>query len=265
MQLIHALLISTTASLVAGHAALVTVGTKNGLGVTKTTNLGTGDAIRVSTQDPCGPNVNLASLSADDATPLNSDGTLSMSVFQVNGDGAGPFNVAIDTTGTGKSFDTPVDVTTQVPGTNGVSGASEEAFPLDVKVSTNVACTGGTTGNLCLVQVKNPSGFGGCGVIQQGAASRRAAKTAPNRITPSASGQDSAPPSPPPSPPPPPPPPPPPAASAKAKGKDDKKGKKGGDKKGGKKDDKKKADDKKTSQPSSKANADDKSTDKKCD
>jgi len=250
MQLIHALVISATASLVAGHAALVQVGTKNGLGVTKTTNLGTGDAIRVSTQDPCGPNVNLASLSADDATPLNSDGTLSMSVFQVNGDGAGPFNVAIDTTGTGKSFDTPVDITTQVPGTNGVSGASEEAFPLDIKVSTNVACTGGTTGNLCLVQVKNPSGFGGCGVIQQGAAARRAAKTAPNRITPPASGQDNTP--------------PPPAASVKAKGKDDKKDK-GGDKKGSKKDDKKKSDDKKTSQASSKAKGDDKSTDEKCD
>jgi hypothetical protein len=182
MQLIRTFLISLAATLVAGHASLVTVGDKPALGVKKTTGLSPANAIRVSSQNPCGPNVKLASLSAADATALNADGTLSMSVFQINGDGAGPFNVAIDASGTGKSFNTPADITTQVPGKNGISNAADKAFPLNIKVPAGVACAGGTTGNLCLVQVKNRSGFGGCGVIQQGAAARRAAKTAPNRV-----------------------------------------------------------------------------------
>jgi hypothetical protein len=182
MHLIRTSLISLAATLVAGHASLVTVGDKPALGVKKTTGLSPANAIRVSSQNPCGPNVKLASLSAADATALNADGTLSMSVFQINGDGAGPFNVAIDASGTGKSFNTPADVTTQVPGKNGVSNAANKAFPLDIKVPAGVACSGGTSGNLCLVQVKNRSGFGGCGVIQQGAAARRAAKTARNRV-----------------------------------------------------------------------------------
>src|SRR5271169_2670294 len=62
-----------------------------------------------------------------------------------------------------------------------VSNAKSKAFPLNIKVPTNVACTGGSTGNLCLLQVKNPSGFGGGGLNQQGAmarTARRGAKTA---------------------------------------------------------------------------------------
>jgi hypothetical protein len=174
-------LFSIAASLVAGHAALVRVGSKLGLGVTKTTDLGTGDAIHVSTQSPCGPNVDLSTLSANDAAPLGNDGSLNMSVFQINTDGAGPFNVLIDAGATGEHFNTSADVTTQVPGNNGISNGGGNAFPLNIKLPTSVACTGGSTGNFCLVQVQNPNGFGGCGLIQQGAALRRQAKTAPNR------------------------------------------------------------------------------------
>jgi Egh16-like virulence factor len=189
MQLFWTTFFLTAASLVAGHAALVQVGTQPGLGVTKSSGLGLGDAIRVSSQDPCGPNVDIASLSSDSAVPLGSDGTLSMSVFQINGDGAGPFSVLLDSSASGKQFDTNVDVTTQVPGNNGISNAASEAFPLVVKVPTNVACKGGSTGNLCLVQVKNRSGFGGCGLIQQGAAARRATKTNKNRLPPAGGDQ----------------------------------------------------------------------------
>src|ERR1700737_1413586 len=143
MQLIRAVLIFISASLVAGHATLVTVGTQNGLGVKKTTNLGGGDAIRVSAKSPCGPKVKLSKITAANATALNADGTLSMSVFQINGDGAGPFNVKIDTGATGKTFNTAVNVTKQVPGKNGVSNAAGKAFPLDIKVPAGMVCTGG--------------------------------------------------------------------------------------------------------------------------
>jgi Egh16-like virulence factor len=167
MQLIHTILLSTTAALVAGHSALVEVGDKNALGVQKTTGLTPADAIRVSTADPCGTNVNLASLSATNATDLSSD-TLNMSVFVITPDGAGPFKVAIDTGATGKQLTTQADITTNVPGTNGVSSDVGKAFPLDVTIPPGTVCSGGQTKNLCLVQVKNPSGFGGCGLFELG-------------------------------------------------------------------------------------------------
>jgi hypothetical protein len=166
MQLVHIILLSTTASLVAGHAALVQVGDKSALGVQKTTGLTPADAIRVSTADPCGTNVNLASLSSTNAAVLNANSTLNMSLFQITADGAGPYKVAIDTGATGKQLTTQADITTNVPGTNGVSNGIGKSFPLDVTVPQGVACTGGATKNMCLVQVKNPSGFGGCGLFQ---------------------------------------------------------------------------------------------------
>lgn len=103
MQRLQISLFSIAAALRAGHAALVQIGTKLGLGVNKSTALDLGDAIRVSSANPCVPDVNLESLSSDSAAATNDDGTPSLSVFQVNGDGAGPFNVILDTSATGNN------------------------------------------------------------------------------------------------------------------------------------------------------------------
>lgn len=45
-------------------------------------------------------------------------GTVSMTVHQVNADGAGPYTCMVDPTGTGNSFQ-PMTVVTNVPGRNG--------------------------------------------------------------------------------------------------------------------------------------------------
>ena len=54
-------------------------------------------------------------------------GTVSMTIHQVNGDGAGPYTCEMDATGTGANFQ-PMTVTTQVPGKNSRSQAKAQDF-----------------------------------------------------------------------------------------------------------------------------------------
>jgi Egh16-like virulence factor len=88
-------------------------------------------------------------------------GSLSMTLHQVNGDGAGPYSCGISSDATGATFSN-LQVTTQVPGTNGVSGASNKDFPLVVSMPAGLQCTGTVAGqsNVCLVRCKNTSGGG---------------------------------------------------------------------------------------------------------
>lgn len=77
--------------------------------------------------------------------------TFSMTLHQVNGDGAGPYTCELDTTGTGNNFQ-PITVATNVPGKNGRSGARAEDFPLTVQMPSNVKLTGGPNGNMGLIR-----------------------------------------------------------------------------------------------------------------
>ncbi|KAI9137206.1 hypothetical protein BKA69DRAFT_1099244 [Paraphysoderma sedebokerense] len=91
---------------------------------------------------------------------------LTLTVHQVNGDGAGPFNCELDQTGTGKSFQN-LEVSTQVPGRNGRNRKGQKTdHPLVVQMPQNLACTGGADGNMCMVRCRNPiqgaGPFGGC-------------------------------------------------------------------------------------------------------
>lgn len=58
---------------------------------------------------------------------VSAGGELTMTVHQVNGDGAGPYTCMIDSTGTGAQWDA-IQVTTNVPGNNGRSQAKAEDF-----------------------------------------------------------------------------------------------------------------------------------------
>ena len=111
-----------------------------------------------------------ANIQADGGLPrVTPGGALTMTVRQVNGDGAGPYACSIDTTGTGAKF-APMVVTTQVPGTNGrSSNGGGKDFPLVATVPAGTKCTGtsGSTTGVCIVRCQNPAGpFGGCVPVQ---------------------------------------------------------------------------------------------------
>jgi len=99
------------------------------------------------------------------------DGSISMTLFQVNGDGAGPYVCEVSADASGKKFVT-MQVTKDVPGTKGKSNAKNTAFPLNVKLPKGTKCTGEK--NTCLIRCKNGNSqpFGGCAVVAQGAAKR---------------------------------------------------------------------------------------------
>ncbi|KAL3428213.1 hypothetical protein PVAG01_01722 [Phlyctema vagabunda] len=113
-------------------------------------------------------------------------GMVSMTLHQVNGDGAGPYECMIDATGTGNQW-TAMDVGTNVPGTNSRSKAKATDFPLTAKVAADQTCTGtmgGETG-ICMVKCMNSANagpFGGCVPVQMGAGNGTAAAAAKRQI-----------------------------------------------------------------------------------
>lgn len=116
---------------------------------------------------------------------MDANGQLSMTIHQVNGDGAGlvpsflpsgkslneprtcsPYTCAISTDATGTNF-VPMTVITNVPGRNSRSNARATPFPLVAQAPAGTTCTGGPQGNACIVRCRNgaPAGpFGGCAV-----------------------------------------------------------------------------------------------------
>ena len=95
-----------------------------------------------------------------------------MTLHQVNGDGAGPYECMIDSTGAGTQW-TAMQVTTNVPGTNSRSKAKATDFvsdrfmdqklfltsvqPLTVKIAADQTCTGiaGGMEGVCMVRCNN--------------------------------------------------------------------------------------------------------------
>ncbi|KAG9252565.1 uncharacterized protein F5Z01DRAFT_233646 [Emericellopsis atlantica] len=109
---------------------------------------------------------------ANDSLPMVSQGgELTMTLHQVNGDGAGPYVCMIDATGTGTNW-VAMDITQQVPGRRGRNNDGDTTdFPLSVKVAQDQMCMGNVAGmnNVCMVRCQNPRGpFGGCVPIQMG-------------------------------------------------------------------------------------------------
>ncbi|THG95016.1 hypothetical protein EW145_g8040 [Phellinidium pouzarii] len=92
------------------------------------------------------------------------DGTVSMTLHQVNQDGAGPYTCEVSTDATGASFAAMV-VSTDVPGKNSLSNAKATDFPLVAQMPAGTTCTGGANGDACLVRCRNAAlagPFGGC-------------------------------------------------------------------------------------------------------
>jgi hypothetical protein len=99
-------------------------------------------------------------------------GIVTMTLHQVNADGAGPYTCMVNADGTGESF-VEMQVTTQVPGRNGSNRATQKQdLPLAAQMPAGIQCTGTMNGanNVCMVRCQNNARagpFGGVVPVQQ--------------------------------------------------------------------------------------------------
>ncbi|KAF7439734.1 hypothetical protein PC9H_000070 [Pleurotus ostreatus] len=106
----------------------------------------------------------LAAASSAGLPSVAADGSVQMTLHQVNGDGAGPYSCQVSADATGQNFVT-MDVTQQVPGIASISLAKATPFPLVAQMPAGMTCTGGPTGDACIVRCRNVAiagPFGGC-------------------------------------------------------------------------------------------------------
>ncbi|KAK3938123.1 putative cell surface protein [Diplogelasinospora grovesii] len=112
------------------------------------------------------------------------DGTIKMVFHQINQDGAGPLEAAVDPTsgGTQASVFQTAEVTQDVPGVGfqGLSLATNTDFPLKVQMPAGMTCDGTIAGvqNVCVVRVRNGAAagpFGGSAAFTQSPAARKRA------------------------------------------------------------------------------------------
>lgn len=111
-------------------------------------------------------------LAAGQITKVKAGTPITVTIHQVNADGAGPYTCDMDPTGNtlGATGQTPLAVTNNVPGANGFSQAKTQDFNMTVTMPTSLNCTGGSTGNICTVRCRNNAlagPFGGCFAVQQ--------------------------------------------------------------------------------------------------
>jgi hypothetical protein len=116
---------------------------------------------------------------------VGADGTVEMTLHQINGDGAGPYTCGVSTDGTGQSF-VDMTVTTNVPGKNSRSRAKATDFALVAKMPAGASCTGGSDGQTCLIMCRNDANagpFGGCVAVTQATADAAAPAAAAGNAT----------------------------------------------------------------------------------
>lgn len=193
------------AELVAGHSAITNAkgnmgGQGKALGVVDTTprdgsrrNPDQQDSTRFknAAADQCGetlgggtndPATQVAAQLAEnggDMPQISAGGSVMMTLHQVNGDGAGPYECMIDSTGTGSQW-TKMQVTTNIPGQRSRSRAKATDFPLTAKVAADQTCTGTAGGmeGVCMVRCNNAARagpFGGCVPVQMAGTNATAA------------------------------------------------------------------------------------------
>ncbi|CCF46235.1 GEgh16 protein [Colletotrichum higginsianum] len=85
-------------------------------------------------------------LAAGQVTKVKAGGQLTVTIHQVNADGAGPFACDLDQTSNalGGSGQVPLEVTNNVPGANGFSQVKAQQFNVTVKLPADMKCTGGS-------------------------------------------------------------------------------------------------------------------------
>lgn len=120
----------------------------------------------------------------DSLPQVTPGGELSMTLHQVNSDGAGPYTCMINDDGTAETW-TPITVTQDVEGSRRGRNRDGETqdFPLNVAIPADQECTGTVAGqdNVCLVRCQNPARagpFGGVVPVQMAGAANATAPVA---------------------------------------------------------------------------------------
>lgn len=157
---------TTTLVLAIGLQVNAHAGVTPALGVSG--NLTRNQVKRPSASSPCGAGVNIAT-DINSATPVAADATGSFNAeavsFDKGLDGSRQVTAAVDPTGTGNSF------TALTVSTNGdLKPTSVGSQPIVAALPAGTTCTGGSSGNLCLVQFKTAGGFGNCVAVSQSGA-----------------------------------------------------------------------------------------------
>ncbi|PSS17109.1 hypothetical protein M430DRAFT_141894 [Amorphotheca resinae ATCC 22711] len=109
-------------------------------------------------------------LAAGAVTQVKAGTKMTVTIHQVNADGAGPYTCDLDQTSNAGIISQNLTVTNNIPGVNGLSQAKEQDFNITVEMPSNLACTGASTGNVCTVRCRNNAlagPFGGCFAVQQ--------------------------------------------------------------------------------------------------
>lgn len=109
-------------------------------------------------------------ISAKQVTQVEAGGELTVTIHQVNADGAGPYVCDLDESSNTNTNIQNLTVTNNVPGTNGLSQVKTQAFNITVKMPDDLNCFGASTGNICTVRCRNNAlagPFGGCFAVQQ--------------------------------------------------------------------------------------------------
>ncbi|KAI9609484.1 hypothetical protein H4Q26_007441 [Puccinia striiformis f. sp. tritici PST-130] len=103
----------------------------------------------------------------EDGVPsATEDGSISMSVYVHNPDGAGPYTCEFSSDATLQQLQ-PMSITTQIEGEKGTNPASKDfAYPLVANLPRDAICRGGAGGDTCIMRCINPLGFGSCAAIK---------------------------------------------------------------------------------------------------
>ncbi|CUA75987.1 hypothetical protein RSOLAG22IIIB_01991 [Rhizoctonia solani] len=188
-KLSTALFLFTAVSSVSAHGALVAVAGANGVngqgfGITDTSiirdkEIASGDAGACGRTLAGGVNDMAAQMEAAASAGLPAaaaDGTVTMTIHQINGDGAGPYECGVSADASGKSF-AAMKVVTNVPGQNSRSNAKAQDFALVAQMPAGTTCTGGPNGDACVVRCRNAARagpFGGCAAVTNAAPAAKA-------------------------------------------------------------------------------------------
>ncbi|KAL7629679.1 1,3-beta-glucanosyltransferase gas1 [Parahypoxylon ruwenzoriense] len=103
----------------------------------------------------------------DQLPQITAGGELTMTLHQVNADGAGPYTCMINDDGTGAQWD-DIDVTQSPPGDDSRDrDGNETDFPLIAAIPADQECTGTVAGqeNACLVRCQNGARAGPFGGV----------------------------------------------------------------------------------------------------
>ncbi|KAM7204540.1 Protein of unknown function (DUF3129) domain containing protein [Rhypophila sp. PSN 637] len=109
-------------------------------------------------------------LAENAVTRVKAGSQITVTIHQVNADGAGPYVCDLDETSNSGLISKNLTVTNNVPGINGLSQAKAQDFNITLTMPSDLKCTGASTGNICTVRCRNNAvagPFGGCFAVQQ--------------------------------------------------------------------------------------------------